>query len=77
MTNDFSIQPNQPLLVGFNVTRRDGLNFDKEQVPRACSLGDLKDWLNEEKEKRKVLVGTVAIILLSIGCSILRWKLSK
>jgi hypothetical protein len=62
----------QPVLVGFNVSRQGSDQSQPGQGIRACTLGDLRDWLNEEKEQRKFWVGTVATSCLSIGCILLR-----
>jgi hypothetical protein len=57
-----------PVLYTFGVTRSGG----EGKADRACSLGELEKWLNDEKERRKFFLGAVALGIISITFIVLR-----
>lgn len=58
-----------PVIVLFGVSRKGG----NGKAEKACTLGELEKWIEDEKRKREFWVGTFAISLLSIGLILRRF----
>lgn len=54
---------NHPVMVIFGVSREGGSGKGE----KACTLGDLEKWIEDEKRTREFWIGAFAISLLSIG----------
>ena len=68
----------QPIIIGFNwYTTPHGLpgEYPNGTGCLGCTLADLREWLNTEKEERKFWIGTVIVSCISIGSILLRVKL--
>jgi|SRR5690554_369905 len=66
----FTYAPEQPIMFLYGITRSQG-NGKSE---RACSLIELTKWLEQEKDKRKSIIGAIALTLISIAFIVLRYS---
>jgi hypothetical protein len=54
---------NYPVMVIFGINRNGGSGKGE----KACTLGELEKWIDDEKKNREFWIGSFAIYLLSIG----------
>lgn len=64
---------NHPVMVIFGVNRQGG----NGKGEKACTLGELEKWIEDEKKTREFWIGTFAISLLSIGLTLGRLAYKK
>jgi hypothetical protein len=74
----FFYSENHPILVCFGVCRKpsNGVQAHNGKANKACTLKDLDDWLKEEENNRKFLVGTLMVGILSVTLIIIRLSLA-
>ena len=66
---------NYPVLLEFCSPKRGVIATGK--TIRVCSLKDIDDWIKNEKENRKVYVGTLVVGILAVALIIVRLMIHK
>ena len=64
---------NHPVMVIFGVERLGG----DGKGEKACTIGELQKWIEDEKRTREFWIGSFSITLLSIGLIIRKFTIQK
>ena len=72
----FFYSDNYPVLLVFGALKEDG-GMEGGKAFKACTLKDIDDWIKNEKENRKIYVGTLMIGIIAIALIIIRLMIHK
>ena len=69
----FVYLPTHPILYVFDAPNE----TSKDKADKACTLGELETWLQEEKDSRLFWLGVIALGIISITLLVLRLSITS